>query len=245
MVLTSNKLPHYQRWLKKKFEAIEALYYSRVDELTQTIGDLDLPGVQQEDFTITQFSFIDQWENGLISSERVYEIMEMMNIEQAAKSKITKRLQNYMFKYGVLSEHIKPVVAELNDECVELMMQYLDMMKRFFQKMSEVDDEQLPISWVQQFFKKDKGVEIVTEEMSLNQTIRHIGAFLHETSSQRFHLTDQVIVFDEEVGHEDRTIHWIFAPRTYIELLRVLFNVKEVLGKEEIEFLKNLIKEIE
>lgn len=245
MVLTASKLGLYQRWLKNKFQSIEALYYSHVDELTQTIGDLDEPGVKPEDFTLTEYSFIQQWEDGMISSAKVYKILDMANLENAAKAKITKRLTNYMFKYDVLTVHIKPVVSALDGECVELMVEYLTMMKRFFKKMAEIDETQVEISWVQQFFRKDKGVETVTEEMTLNQTIKHIDTFINLPAGQRFYLSDQIIVFDEEIGQEDRAIHWIFAPRTYIELLRVLFNVKEALGKDEVEFLRNLIKEVE
>lgn len=245
MVLVSNRIGLYQRWLKNRFHSIETLYYNSVDDLTQKLGDLDEPGIQPEDFTLTEYTFIQQWEDGLISSAQVYEIMTMMNIEHAARAKITKRLQNYMFKYEILTPHIKPVIAELDGECMTLMIEYLVMMRRFFKQMTKIDDTQMQISWVQQFFKKDNGTEVVTEEMSLNQTIHHIDAFIDKSASQRFHLLDQVIVFDEEVGVDDRAIHWIFGPRTYIELLRVLFNVKEDLGKLEIEFLKDVLKEIE
>lgn len=245
MHLQTSKLGLYQKWLKKKFQAIEALYYLHVDELTQTLGDADLPGVKPEDFTLTEYTFITQWEDGLISSAKVYEIMCMMNDEAAAKAKITKKLQNYMFKYEEVSNHVKPVIAALDAECVELMMEYLNMMRRFFKKMTEVDDQQMMVSWVQQFFKQKTGPEIVTEEMTLNQTIKHIEAFIDESAEQRFYLEDQVIVFHEDVGVDDQAIHWIFAPRKYIELLRVLFNIKEKLGKDEIEFLKGVMKEVE
>jgi hypothetical protein len=245
MVLTPSKLGLYQRFLKRKFDSIEAQYYAIVDELTQVLGDLDEPGIVPQDFTLSEYTFIHQWEDGLISSAKVYEIMDKMNIEHAAKAKITKRLQNYMFKYEVLTPYIKPVIAKLDGECMDEMIVYLTIMRRFFKKMADIDEKQIKMSWVQQFFKKDKGPEIVSEEMTLNQTIHHIDAFIHESSGQRFHLRDQVIVFDEEVGVDDRAIHWIFGPRTYIELLRVLFNVKDDLGSEEIEFLKNVIKEVE
>lgn len=242
--MTPSKLGLYQKWLKKKFHAIEALYYNYVDDLTQTIGDLDLPGVKSEDFTLTPYSFITQWEDGLISSAKVYEILQMADLENAAKAKITKRLQNYMFKYDSLTVHIKPVVSALDGECVDFMIEYLVMMKRMFKLMAQIDDTQIQVSWVQQFFKKDKDDEIVSEEMTLNQTIHHIASFIDKSAGQRFHLGDQIIVFDEEIGTEDRAIHWIFAPRTYIELLRILFNVKETLGEDEIVFLKNLVKDI-
>jgi len=245
MTLHNTKLGLYQRWLQNKFKSIERVYYAHVDELTQQIGDLDLPGVKTDDFTLREFSFISEWENGMIPSSKVYDVMQMMNVEQAAKSKITKRLQNYMFKYDVLTEKIKPIIADLDADCVPLMMEYIVMMRRMFKKMAEVDNQQIQISWVQQFFKKDKNDELVSEEMTLNQTIHHIATYIHRTAGQRFHLNNQIIVFDEEIGTDDRAIHWIFAPRQYIELIRVLFNVREDLGKDEIEFLKNLIKDVE
>lgn len=246
MTLDSGKLSLYQKWLKKKFYSIELLYYNHVDELSQTIGDLEVPGLKPDDydFTLNEYSFVRHWEDGLISSAKVHTIMEMMNLEDAARAKITKRLQNLMFKHDTLTEHIKPVITALDGECIELMVQYLTMMKRFFKKMKEIDETQVNLTWVQQFFKKNKSDELAVEQMTLNQTIRHIEAFIDGSAGQRFHLGDQIIVFDEEIGFDDRAIHWIFAPRTYIELLRVLFDVKENLGKDEIEYLKNLLKEV-
>jgi len=119
------------------------------------------------------------------------------------------------------------------------------MMKRFFRNMAEIDQRQMKLSWVQQFMKVDQGTEVVSEEMTLNQTIHHIDAFISGSDHQSFHLRDQVIVFSEEVGVDDRAIHWIFGPRTYIELIRKIFNIKEDLGKLEIEFLKGVIKDVE
>jgi hypothetical protein len=245
MIVQNIKLGMYQRWLKDKYRVIETIYYQHVDELTQYIADLDLPGVKHKDFTLTEYSFIKEWEKGMISSAKVYSIMQMANIEQAAKAKITKPLENYMFTYDILTEHIKPTIAKLDAECVDLMIEYLTMMKRTFKKMAELDREQIKVTWLQQFFRKNKADEILTQEMPLNQTIHHLATYVYPTSGQRFHLGDQIVVFDEEIGEEDRAIHWIFAPRQYIELLRVLFNIKEDLGKDEIEFLRNLIRDVE
>lgn len=253
MILYNQRLSIYQRWLKEKFQQIESLYYDEIDELTQYISDLDLPGVPKdkngsllEDFTLQEYSFVKDWEDGMISSRRAYEIMsKITDLRQAAQAKITKRLSHYMHNYDVLREYIKPTISELNGECVKQMMEYLEMLRRVFKKMAEIDDNQIQVTWVQQFFKKDKPDELIYQEMSLNQSIHHISAFIHKTSGQRFFLKDQIVVFDEEIGFDDRAIHWLFAPRQYIELIRVLFNVKEKLGDEEIEFLKNIIKEVE
>lgn len=245
MVLTHSKLGLYQNWLRKKYQKIETLYYDSIDELTRYIKDLDLPGIEPEDFSLTEYSFVKQWEDGMISSAKAYEIMQVMDTEQAARAKIIKRLQNYMIKYDVLTQYIKPTIAELDKDCVNEMIEYLDMMRTLFKKMAQVDDTQMMVTWVQQIFKAEKADELITEEMTLNQTIHHIDAFIDKTAGQRFHLKDQIIVFDEEIGVYDRVVHWIFAPRQYIELMRVLFNVKESLGNDEIEFLKGLIKDVE
>lgn len=246
MVLTNSKLGLYQRWLKKKFQEIENVYYAQVDELTRFIHDLELPeDIQPMDFTLSQYQFVQDWEDGLIPSAEVYRIMCVMDIENAAKNKIIKRLANYATNNEVLAKYFKPTIEELNKDCMDMMVEYLTMMKRAFKKMAEIDDSQIRVTWVQQFFKKDQPDELVHEEMTLNQTIHHIASFIDKTAGQRFHLKDQIIVFDEEIGHEDRAVHWLFAPRQYIELIRVLFRVKESLGDDEIEFLKNLIKEVE
>lgn len=245
MLVTNNTTRLYQRWLRDKFAEIEDIYYSEIDDLNQKIGDIEDVKADPEDFTLTKYSFIQEWENGVISSAEVYRIMNIMNIEQAAKAKITKRLLNHMIKYDELANVIKPVLTELNGECVKRMVRYLEMMRVFFKKMTEIDNTQMKLSWVQQIFEKDKGVDVISGEMTLNQTIHHIEAFINKSAMQRFYLKDQIVVFDEEIGTEDRAIHWIFAPRSYIELLKVLFNIKEKLGDEEMDFLKSMVKEIE
>jgi hypothetical protein len=246
MVLTNQKLGLYQKWLKRKFEVIETIYYNNIDELSRFIKDLEIADdLVPMDFTLTEYSFVEQWQNGIISSAEVYRVMSIMDIETAAKAKITKRLTNYMIDNEILAKHIKPTIEELNKTCMDLMVEYLNIMKRAFKKMAELDEKQIQVTWVQQFFKAGEADQIIHEEMTLNQTVRHIASFIDKSAGQRFRLKDQIIVFDEEMGFDDRAVHWIFAPRQYIELLRVLFNVKDELGNDEIEFLKTLIKDVE
>ena len=240
MVTIASKAGLYQRWLRKKFAEIEEEYYSHIDDLEQDLGRIDS---KYEDitFTLEEFSFVSQWENGLCSTARVVDIFERMSLRDAARSKITKRLANCMHNHEVLAEIIKPVINSLNSVCVDMMVEYLAMLKKFFNYLHTIDKTQLRLTWVQQSFKKDGGMQVIYDEMTLNQTIKHISSFIDGSAGQRFHLNDQIVVFDEEIGVDDRIVHWLFAPRSYIELIRVLFNVKETLGDEEIVFLKRLI----
>jgi len=243
MVTIASKAKLYQRWLAKKFSEIEEEFYIHVDDLEHNLGQMDDPRVDDAQFTLESFSFIDQWETGLIPTAQVVNIFEKMDLRGAARNKVTKRLTNYMHKHDFLSELIKPIVANLSGDCVEMMIEYLAMLKKFFNYLHAVDSCQMKLTWVQQIYNKDGAIKVNYEEMTLNQTVRYVETFIDKAADQRFHLSDQVIVFDEEVGVDDRAVHWIFAPRSYIELLRLLFNVKETLGEDEIVFLKYLIKE--
>lgn len=242
MVLQNNKIGLFQRHLMKKFADIETAYYLQIDELTQKLGDMDLAtDIKIPDFTMQEFSFITQWEQGLMSSGEVCDIFEVMDIHQASKSKLTKRLINFMMDNDSLADYIKPVIAGIENDCMENMEKYLVMMQRYFVRMDTVDQSQIEISWVEQIFD-DGEVLMKHHDMPLNQAIKHIETFILKDLNQKFYIQDQIIVFDEDLGHDDRIIHWIFAPRTYIELMKVIFEIRETLTDEDsVVYLKKLM----
>ncbi len=245
MVLTSNKLRHYKRFLKEKHTQLENVYYAAIDELTQKLGDLELPGIVVPDFVLTEFSFIAQWEDGHISSTEVYEIFKKMEgqggYRTAARSKVIKPLQAYLKDNDVFSGFIKYTLTELETNAVPVMEKYIELMGKAFKHMAEIDARQIKVTWIEQTFDKGE-VWCISEEMSLNQTIRQINAYVARVSDATYFVKDSVVVFDQIHSMDERTINYIFGPRTYIELLKALYEIKsELTGEAEEKYLKEII----
>lgn len=242
MVLTNNRISLYQKWLSKTFQEIELNYYREIDELTQKLNDIDLPrNTTIPDFTLREFNFITQWEQGLLSSGDVCDVFDKIDVHQAARGRLTKRLLNFMMNNETLADYVKPVITAVENSCLETMEKYITMMHRYFTKMDEIDQDQIQITWVEQIFQHSD-MRLRHIDMPLNQAIKHIEAFILKDLNQKFYIQDQIVVFDEDLGQEDRVIHWIFGPRTYVELIKALFEIRETLTDADTSiYLKKLM----
>jgi hypothetical protein len=235
-------LEMYQKNLCKKIEEIEALYYDSIDELVQKIGDLDLPGIDMPDLSFANFSFVHDWEKGLISSSDVYDIFGYLNKEDAAKSKLTKRMVNFMMDNEVICDYFKPFVAKIEADCMARMIKYLEVMEKFFGRASAADEGQIPVVWLEQELYNGT-MQTSSEEMTFNQVIRQLDTFVIGNTYQKFFFGPNIVVFDE-FNKDDRTIHWLFAPEEYIGILKVLFQIKaELSGQEEKDYLKAILED--
>lgn len=252
MATTSNRLHLYQRWLRQKFQEVEDAYYTETDELTQKLGDLELPNLSPDKipaFAITPFSFIEQWEAGQLTSGRVATILELMGrsesgYRKAARAKLIKPLEKFMFTNEPVADFVKHTLTEVSTKVVPVMEKYLEMLSRAFKSMAEIDRQQIPVTWVEQEFHKGE-VTIKSEEMPLNQAIKQLESYVSIVATEVYYIGDQVAVFDIIESMDERVIHWIFAPRTYIELIKAEFEIRDTLeGKAEMEYLKNVIKEV-
>lgn len=242
MLIRNHKVGLYQTWLKKSFSSIEAAYYGHVDELIQKLGDMEIPELVVPDFTLSDYSFVVQWEIGNESSADVCDAFSKMDFNSAAKAKLTKRLINFMMDNDIIADYVKPVVASIDRDCTHLMVKHLGMMQNFFNKMSEIDKQQIPICWIEQKFEAG-GMTSVHNEMPLNQAIKQIDTYIIKQAQQKLFMGDQIIILDENLGDSNRTLHWLFAPRSYTELLKVLFQIKEKCeGKAEEVYLKKLFE---
>lgn len=237
-----NFLKLFQTNLGKKFTEIESYYYPEIDELVKKMDDLDLHGITaMPSFDLTQFSFIKEWLNGTKSSEEIVKVFDQMDLEAAAKAKLTKRLVNYMMNNEVACDYFKPVIARIDDLCVARMVRYLEVMHKFFIKLAESDKNQVPITWLEQYMSPGDTTS-ATWELTLNQVIRQIDGSIIGNVKDKFFFDKNVLVLDE-VNDDDRTIHWLFAPESYISLLKTLYQVKEELsGASEKEYLQNVLK---
>lgn len=252
MILTSTKFKHYQKWLTAAHSDIERIYYDHVDELTQKLGDLDLPGLPPERipaFALKPYIFISQWEDGEISSTQVYDVFVKMNnkgdgLRTAARAKVIKPLVKFMMEHESLATFVKYTISILEVEVVPKMIKYLEMLMKFYEHTSKTDSFQIPITWVQQTFEKGE-ITIRSDDLSLNQALKQLQSYVMYKTDQTFYHKDGVVVFDQIDSIDERYIHWLFAPRTYIELLRSIFDINtSIEGKKEEDYLRELLKDL-
>jgi hypothetical protein len=135
-----------------------------------------------------------------------------------------------------VADMVKYVIAGLNakDGAVEKYVKYLNMLRKFFEVLARIDNEQVPITWLEQVLPASATGAIKTHvvEMPLNQFIKQMDAYILGSISEKYVLGDNITVFDEDTGQE-RIIHWIFAPKTYTDVLKNLYKIRETLTMEE------------
>lgn len=224
-----NNINYFRTSLSKKYDEFETSYNELMDELVEKIKDLeiyDLPPVE-----IPQFLFLTEWSNGTKSSQDVLQVLDALNVEDVAKLRVARRLQNYMMVNDELAEHIKPYLARLAEDAVPLYCQYLNIMKIFFKKASECDEQQYKVTWIEVETKLLEGNTIDSHkfigDFTLTQTIRQLQECVVPNNMSKYFVGQNVLCFDEELekGTVTRT-HWLFAPSNYARLIQNVLEVK-------------------
>lgn len=234
LIGTSIKRPDiYQSWLKKKYTEFEDAYWLELDELRLKVRDL---GYDMPELRLHEFAFIRDWQNGKVSSTQVHEIFQSMDLERVANVRITRRLSSFMLQCDDVADYVKHVIAGLKAEkgAVELYVKYLNMLRKYFEVLARIDAEQVPITWLEQELPETATGQMRTriQDMPLNQFIHFMDAFIIGSIQGTYSVGDNIVVFDE--SHDNgRMIHWVFAPKTYIDILKTLYKVKEALEFEQ------------
>lgn len=226
----------YQTWLKRKYGEFEDAYYLEIDELRMKLRDLNktLPEVR-----LQEFAFVSDWLHGIISSQEAYEIFKGMNIEDVANVRITRRLTSFMMQQDDTdntSDMVKYVISGLKakDGAVEKYVKYLNMLRKFFEVLSAIDSEQVPVTWLEQTLPEHAAGNITTRiaDMPINQAIRQLDYYVIRDVESSYFIGDNIVVMDE-IKATRRIIHWIFATKNQIDTLKILYKVKESLKQEE------------
>ncbi len=218
----------WQLFLKKKYEEIERAYYPMIDDLTHKLHDFDsIDKKLIPDFTLEQFSFIKDWQDGHVDSQYVLAILKTMEIDKVADTRITRRLTNYMFhkEKSAVADYIRPVRLHMSKVVVPLYKTYLEMLIKYFDKLVEIDKNQEKITWLEQIFSNDAPDRTSIRDYTLNQVIRQLDTQVMGYNEHKYRVCDNLVVFDEELGNGGRAIHWIFAPKVYTELIANDFKV--------------------
>ncbi len=234
LIGTSIRRPDiYQTWLKKKYTEFDDAYWLELDELRFKIRDL---GYDMPELRLREFAFIRDWQNGKVSSSQVHEIFKGMDLESVANTRITRRLSNFMLQCDDVADYVKHVIAGLKVEngAVQLYVKYLTMLRKFFEVLARIDAEQVPVTWLEQELPDTATGSMRTriQDMPLNQFIHFMDTFIIGSIQGTYSIGDNIIVFDES-HDKGRMIHWVFAPKSYIDILKTLYKIKEVMPLED------------
>ena len=248
MFANMSKIQKWQHFLRRKFQETENSYYPIIDDLTQKLADLELHtrsgNLKFPDFDIHQFSFIKDWQNGDKSSRQVYSILKTMNMQSVAEAQLTRRLDHYMHnrENTVIGDYVKPCKELILAKSVPLYFKYLDMLVRYFEKLVEIDQAQEKVTWIEQMHNNDGTIAKKIEDLPLNQVIRQLDYQVIPFNGSRYYVGENIIVLDEEMAKGAYAIHWLFAPKGYIDELKRRFKVKDYMDiEQESAYIQRLI----
>lgn len=235
----------YRHFMRRKFQEMENVYYPHIEELIEKLDDLgEINPEHIPDFSLYIFSFIREWEYGDVSTEYVLKLLRGMNNNNCAEKTVCRRLRNFMAGKENLDsyKYIKAVHDQLQVKCVPLYLKYLEMLTKYYEKMHEIDKKQVPLTWIEQTFKKDGEVLARAREITLNQMFKDIESNILPHNDHRYSVGDNIIVFDEDLAENALACHWIFGPKEYIKLLKTEFKITETMDlASEKEYIKKLI----
>lgn len=236
------KLNQLQTQSRILLDEIETNYYEEVDQLFVQLDEItDVKGLKLEFF---DFQFMQDWHAGTIDSEQVLNTLEKIEFRDAARNKLTRRLVAYMIHKEHLSDYIKPVIARVLEKCLEDMIIYLTTLQRLFEEYTDIDSDQVPVTWVEHTMGKNGEIAEIIYELPLNQIIRQINGEIYPNLQKVFYYSENVILLDE-VKEDKRILNWFFAPKSYIDLLRKEYDITEKLvSQEEQQFLKTILEKV-
>ncbi len=238
-------LDKYQSTLRKKYLRIDGLYYDIIDHLKEQIKDFEFGDEfkRNPNFNLTDYTFLDDWESGLISSDEVFNIISKWDIVDVANLSTTRRLRNYK----VLAAETRFVVDESLEKIRQVIIPeyiaYLNLMKRFFQKAVECDQQQVKVTWMEVTVTKEDSISKSTTELTLNQTVRQVDAYVKRHIQNAYYLGKNAIMIHEHKDDKGTArSHWLFAPESYINLMKKKYNIDDELDdSDDKNYLKDLL----
>jgi hypothetical protein len=242
------KLQKWQHFLRRKFQETENAYYSIIDELVLKLQDLEIHTkrgpLAMPDFNIHHFSFIKEWENGEKSTREVYAILKTMQMEKVAVTSLTRRLDHYMENHRsqTVADYVLPCKGLILRNAVPLYVKYLEMLVRYFAKMCETDMQQERVTWIEQMYNSDSTITRKIQDMSVNQAVRQLDFQVIPFNNHKYSVGNNLICLDEDMAKGAHAVHWIFAPKSYIDEMKRQFKIKDVMDlTQEAEYIQSLI----
>ncbi len=242
-------ITRWRLWARKKYEFVETAYYPVVDDLQQKLADLgEVNEKHIPDFNLYPFSFIKEWQQGFKDTQHVLSILRGMNFDHAAEANLTRRLSNFMIgkenTCPKTCEYVRFSLEKIKMEVIPVYIAYLEFLTKFFERMDEIDSTQVPVTWLEKIFHHNGDVKKTTKDITLNQAFREIKTLVMRNNTHKYFMGKNLVVFNEEMTHNDEALHFIFGPESYITELKTLFKVTEHIPlSEEKEYVKKLIGE--
>lgn len=236
--------PNIQEHMANRYEDIMDQYYAIVDELVQKLDDLGIKG-KIPDFDVYEFEFLTQWEKGLVSSSQVVTVLANINTEAAARTRLTRKLLRFMDTQDqLICDYVKHSLKEINEKLVPDYAIYLNLLKTWFKKLAGSDSAQMKVTWLQQKIDTDDSVSKMIEDMTFNQAVRQISTFVANPLDTGYFIGPNIVAFENEFKEGDKEVHWIFGPESYIDIIKLIYNVKKGMSlMEEKEHILSLIKD--
>lgn len=240
MNILINRLKLYRENLQKKYMRVESLYYNEIDELIEKLDDIEINPIPL--FDLREFTFINDWSDGNITSSAVLKILESFAIEDVAKNRITRRLFNYMFDVPETADYVKDVLERLKERVVPIYIDYLKVLTMYFKKLEEIDKRQEKITWLRNTFSDETGSLTEVQEYTFNQAIKYLDTFVLDKSEVQYTVGNNIIVFGESKKVGNPVFHWLFAPKSYVDFMKDLYDIKEKMDiGDNTEYIKNMI----
>lgn len=250
MITTIDDLTIIQRWqkyMRNKYMELERAYYPVVDDLEQKLHDMsDINKKDIPDFNIHEFTFIRDWQRGEINADQVLTILKTMKYEQVAHAKLTRRMTNYMTysNKNILQDYIIPVRAIIENNALPVYITYMQMIEMFFKRVADAEKTQLKVTWIKQISEDDKTTsKTEVNDLTLNQVVRKIDTKILPFNNHKYFAGDNIICMDEDLANVGHAIHWIFASKEYIDILKKQFEITDSMDiKHEGVYIRNMIK---
>lgn len=238
----------YQHFTRRKLQETENMYYPLIDAMMEKIIDLEeVDKKMVPDFDLYNFSFIVEWQTGLVSTRFVLDLLKGMDHKNIAEKQLTRRLTNFI-KDKEMScprtcDYVREVRKQLLEKAVPIYVRYLELLTKYFDKMYEIDAAQIPVTWLEETWRHKSGEATSSvREMSFNQVYRDIQANVIPNSTHRYFVGKNLIVFDETVSEDITFLHWIFLPESYAAQLKKLFDITEEMPiKDEKPYIQKII----
>lgn len=243
------KIAKYQHFTRRKLQEVENNYYPLIKDLTEKI--IDLGEVDKKfipDFDLYNFSFIVEWQTGLVNTAFVLDLLQHQNHQDVAEKQLTRRLTNFMhgkeLKCPKTYDYVRDTRAILKVKAVPIYVAYLEMLTKLFAKMQEVDEKQVPVTWLEEkwYHRKDETPASCVREMSFNQVYRDLEANVLPNNKVKYFVGKNLLVFDEYIDEDLTLLHWIFLPESYATQFKKLFDItKELPVMDEKPYIQKII----
>lgn len=229
--------------IRNRYLQVDARFYDIVDELGEKVYDLN-PRTKFEVKLKHSYKFLDEWENGDVSSAYVLDILKTWDIEDVANLSVIRPLNNFMYAHDEFAEHVKGTIAQIRSEIIPMYKMYLERMIKFFEMASKVDARQIPVTWLEVTSEVDGSIKTKCDELTLNQVVRQIDAYVLKYIDHKMFLENNMVCISEVPHGGVQRSHWIFAPEAYVNFLKKTYDINESLDTDgDVAYVKKIIGE--